>query len=292
MMRKARAIDDPILILFYSMLIVWSLAILYPFYYVVINSFNGALRYGLVLDWPRVFTLENYQIIFKDDRLLRAMFVSALRVVIGSSITVFNCSMCAFALRKQRLALCNFYLILFTIPMFFGGGLIPYFLNLKRLGLYDTFWVYVTPSVFQFFMVVIFMANFREIPDAMEESATIDGANYFRVFRSIFLPMSMPVIATFLLFAGVGQWSAYFDNLYFVRKESLDTLAGVLLRIITRSDISQYMSEMYKDWGRTQADTQGIKLATLVVSVVPVVAIYPFMQRYFIKGIKIGAVKE
>ena len=136
------------------------------------------------------------------------------------------------------------------------------------------------------------MTNFNDIPVSIEESAYIDGANYFRIFRSIFIPVSMPVLATLALFAGVSQWNSWFDTLYFTRKDSLSTLAGVLLRIINQHNLDQYLSDMAKDWERNQSNPEGIKLATIVVSIIPVLLIYPLMQKYFVKGIRIGAVKE
>jgi len=177
--------------------------------------------------------------------------------------------------------------------MFFGGGLIPGFLNLKMLGLYNTFWVYVIPGIFGFFSVIMLMSYFNDIPDAMEESAHIDGANYFRIFWSIYLPMSMPIIATLLLFAGVGQWNSYFDSFYFVRKESLQTLAAALLKIVLRNEMDQFTRELSRSLQTEtrQVNIEGIKLAIIVVSIVPVLLIYPFMQRFFIKGVRIGAIK-
>jgi putative aldouronate transport system permease protein len=275
----------------YLLLILSSLSVLYPFYYVVINSFNANLKYGLVYFIPESLTFKNYEIIFSDNTLLRAIGVSALRTVLGTCLTVFNCAICAFALRKSWLKFRNIYLLLFTIPMFFGGGLIPTFLNYRMLHIYDTFFVYIIPGIFNFFFVIILMTSFNDIPESMEESAYLDGANYFKIFIKIYLPMSLPVIATLALFTGVGQWNAWFDTMYFTRDQNLITLASVLLKIINQNNISQYMNKLFSDWQRNTANPVGIKLATIVTSVVPVLLIYPLMQKYFIKGVRIGAVK-
>ena len=284
---KDRLIDASL----YVFLAAASLLIIYPFYYVVINSVNADLKYGMVYLLPGHLTTKNFQIIFNDSSLVKAIGVSASRMAAGVLFTVANCSMCAFALRNKDLKFRNFYLILFTIPMFFGGGLIPAFLNYRMLHIYDTFFVYILPGVFNFFYIIILMTSFNDIPEAIGESAYMDGANHFIVYLRIYLPMSLPVIATLALFAGVWQWNSWFDTMYFTRSKSLTTLASVLLKIINQNSMDQYVSQLFTDWERNKANPEGIKLATIVVSIVPVLLIYPFMQKYFIKGVRIGAIK-
>jgi len=283
--------DKTIDALLYAFLVLASLSIIYPFYYVVINSLNADLKYGMVYLLPGKLTGKNFQIIFNDNSLVNAIGVSALRMAAGVLLTVANCSMCAFALRNSKLKLRNFYLILFTIPMFFGGGLIPVFLNYRALHLYDTFFVYILPGMFNFFYIIILMTSFNDIPEALGESAYLDGANHFVVFLRIYMPVSLPVIATLALFSGVWQWNSWFDTMYFTRSKSLVTLASVLLKIINQNSMDQYVSQLFRDWEKNTANPEGIKLATIVVSIVPVLLIYPFMQKYFIKGVRIGAVK-
>ena len=241
-------------------------------------------------------TLRNYRIIFGNGRLLDAFLMSVSRTVVGAAATVLACAMCAFALRKRELPYRNLYLVLFTVPLFFSGGLIPIYLNLRALGLLDRFAVYILPNLFSFFYVIIFMAQFNQIPVSLEESARVDGAGYGRVFRAIYLPISTPVIAVIALFAAVAQWGSWFDTAYFTRSDWLDTLQGVLVRVIKQANMGDFTTEA----ARTMVDESsshylhpdGVQFATMMVTIVPIVLIYPFLQRYFIKGILVGAVKE
>ena len=232
--------------------------------------------------------------IFANDRLLTAFVMSTLRTVIGTVVTVFNCAMCAFALRKPNLPFRNMYLVLFAIPLFFSGGLIPIYLNLRFLGLLDHFLVYILPNMFSFFYVIIMMTSFNDLPSSLEDSARIDGAGYIRIFLRIYFPISMPMIAAIALFAGVAQWNSWFDTVYFTRSESLETLQAVLLRIIKQSSLGSFIQEMAALQDETMANylnPEGVQFATMLVTIIPIVLIYPFLQRYFMKGILIGSIK-
>lgn len=154
-------------------LVLLSLTILYPFYYIGMNSFNERLTHGPAFTIAQHWTLANYKMIFEDPHLINAFVMSVMRTVTGIAVTVFLCAMCAYALRKRNLAFRNFYLVLFTITMFFNGGLIPIYLNLKNLHLLDTFLVYILPKAFRFFVVIIFMSYFSDLPDDLEESAKL-----------------------------------------------------------------------------------------------------------------------
>ena len=180
-------------------------ATLYPFWFVIVNSLNegmDGLRGGIYW-WPRVFSLENYRIVFKDASILRAFAVSVLRTVVATTVTVFFTAMVAYALSKRQLLGRKVYMTVGTVTLFFGGGLIPYFLLIRSLGLLDSFFVYVFPTMFSFYNLLIFQAFFREIPAEIEESAWIDGAGNFRIFLQLTIPLSGPVLATIALFVGV-----------------------------------------------------------------------------------------
>ena len=278
----------------YVPIVVLSLSIIYPFYYYLINSVNTQLIAAPAYLLPPDYTLRNYQVIFANDRLLNAFVTSTLRTVIGTVVTVFNCAMCAFALRKPNLPFRNWYLALFAVPLFFSGGLIPIYLNFRFLGLLDHFLVYILPNLFSFFYVIIMMTSFNDLPSSLEDSARIDGAGYFRIFVRIYFPISMPMIAAIALFAGVAQWNSWFDTLYFTRSESLETLQAVLLRIIKQSSLGSFVQEMAALQEETVANylnPEGVQFATMLVTVIPIVMVYPFLQRYFIKGILIGSIK-
>ena len=280
----------------YVPVLILALGILYPLYYFALNSLNGGLVFGPAWLLAEDLTLRHYRIIFGNGRLLDAFLMSVSRTVVGAAATVLTCAMCAFALRKRELPYRNLYLVLFTVPLFFSGGLIPIYLNLRALGLLDRFAVYILPNLFSFFYVIIFMAQFNQIPVSLEESARVDGAGYARVFRTIYLPISTPVIAVIALFAAVAQWGSWFDTAYFTRSDWLDTLQGVLVRVIKQANMGDFTTEA----ARTMVDESkshylhpdGLQFATMMVTIVPIVLVYPFLQRYFIKGILVGAVKE
>ena len=279
----------------YAPLILFSISILYPFYYYLINSVNTELVTGTpAYLLPGNYTLRNYQAIFASDRLFTAFIMSSLRTVVGATVTVFTCALCAFALRKRNLPFRNVYLVIFVIPLFFSGGLIPDFLNFRLLLLYDTFWVYILPRMFEFLFVIIMMTYFNAQPDSLEESARIDGAGYLRIFLRIFLPISMPMVAAIALFAGVAQWNSWFDTLYYTRADHLETLQAVLLRIIKQSSLGSFVQEMAALQDETMynyLNPEGVQFATMLVTVIPIVMVYPFLQRYFVKGILIGSIK-
>ncbi|HPX48377.1 MAG TPA: carbohydrate ABC transporter permease, partial [Treponemataceae bacterium] len=175
---------------------------LYPVWYTIVLSFNESADtlMGGVYWWPRKFSLKSYQTVFLDKSITRAFGVTILRTLIGTVTNVLFTAMVSYAFSKKRLWGRRVYLALGTVTMFFNGGLIPYFIMIKNIGLYDTFWVYIIPALFNFWNLIIFMSFFREIPASVEESATIDGANDMRIFVQIILPLSMPVLATIALF--------------------------------------------------------------------------------------------
>lgn len=183
-------------------------------------------------------------------------------------------------------------MIMFT--MFFGGGLIPYFLLMRDLGLYDTFWVYIIPSLFSVWNMIIIQSFMRDLPQALFESARIDGAREYRIFFQLVLPLSKPVLAAIALFTCVGHWNSYFDSMMYTASDSLQTIQLFLKKVITDPAFSNSVGgqaaanipdQAYKITPRT------VKLATMMVTAMPIVAIYPFLQKYFVKGIMIGAVK-
>lgn len=288
---ESRKIDKAVDIIIIICLVFFSLAVIYPFYYVVINSFNADIGKGPAILWPSKFYLKAYKLIFTTPKLFNAFLVSVSRTLVGTAVTVFVCSLCAYTLRKRNLAFRNFYLVLFTIPMFFSGGLIPGYLNLRTLKIIDTFWVYIIPQAFSFFSVIILMTAFNDLSDSLEESARIDGASYTQCLVKIYFPLCIPVIATIALFQGVDQWNKWFDTMYFTNNPRLMTLAGILIQIINKNQVGQDMAKAGVGTDEVFNDTEAIKMATIVVAVVPIVLTYPYLQRYFIKGLTIGSVK-
>lgn len=275
----------------YILLGLLTFIIVYPFYYIVINSFNGLLTHRPSFFWPEAPTVRTYKTVFSDDSLLMAFFVSVARTVCGTLLTVTCTSLCAYALSKPYLRFRNFYMAFLIVPTFFNGGTIPVYLNLKALHLVDSFLVYIFPNAFTFFYMVMLMSAFRNVPSTLENASLIDGAGCWRIFVQIILPVTIPTFATIALYAAVGQWNQWYDTMYYTNKDSLQTLASVLMRIIRENLGTEMASDMMSDLENNSFNPEGVKFATMVVSVTPILCIYPFLQRYFVKGVMIGSIK-
>jgi putative aldouronate transport system permease protein len=240
---------------------------------------------------PRKFTLESYRVVFLDKAILKAFNVTVWRTLIGTVASVFFTSMVAYAFSKSYIFGHRFYLTLGTITMFFGGGIIPYFILLRSLGLYDNFLVYIIPGLFNFFNCIIFMTFFRELPAGLEESAKLDGANDFLIFARIVLPLSMPIIATISLFNGVHHWNDYFSGVMFINNPDLQPIQTFLYRVIAGASQTRSIVGMPAGAVAQAVSSQTVKLATMTVTTAPIICVYPFLQRYFVKGVMIGAIK-
>ncbi len=274
------------------MLLICFLA-LYPVWYTVIISFNDsndALRGGIY--WlPRKFSLESYRTVFQDKTIIRAFGVTVLRTILGTVTSVFFTAMVGYAFSKKHIMGNKVYTIIGTITMFFGGGLIPYFITLKNLGLYDNFLVYIIPSLFSFYNMIIFMSFFRELPAGLEESAKLDGANDMVIFIKIIIPLSMPVIATIALFNGVYHWNDYFAGVMYINKSELQPIQTYLYRVVASASASKAVVSMPAGVSAQQVSSQSVRLATMVVTTFPIMCVYPFLQKYFVKGMLIGSIK-
>lgn len=263
---------------------------LYPFYYVLVLSFNtGAdARMGGIYFWPRDFTLENYQKVLADQKWLSALFITVSRTVIGTVLSVAFTSAFAYALSYKKLIGRKFYYTWLIIAMYVSGGLIPTYMVFKTLHMTNNFLVYIVPSALDYFFVLVFVSFYREIPAELRESAIVDGASELTVFLKIILRVSGPVLATFSLFAAVGQWNSYFDATIYVQNTNLKPMAKYLVEIINKSATSQLANA----YGRTaRYTTQSLQMATMIVSILPIAVVYPFLQKYFASGIMLGAVK-
>lgn len=275
----------------FGMLIVCFLTI-YPIWYVLVNAFNDgqdAMRGGIYW-WPRMFSLENFSAVFQSSGIMTAMGITVAKTVIGVFIHVLFTAMVAYAFSRKGLIGGKFYILLGTVTMFFTGGLIPTYLLIKDLNMLDSFLVYIIPAMFSFFDLIIFMTFFREIPDGLEEAAKIDGANDWSIFLRVVLPVSMPVIATIALFHGVYQWNDYFSGVIYINNTDLQPIQTYLYKVVAQSSSNQMMAQVPGGVAKT-VTSQSIKMATMVVTTAPIVFVYPFLQRYFVKGMMIGSIK-
>ncbi|WP_397367716.1 carbohydrate ABC transporter permease [Paenibacillus chitinolyticus] len=265
---------------------------LYPIWYVLVHSFNNGTdaMQGGIYWWPRVPSLDNYRAVFENTGIMKAMGITVAKTVIGTAAHVFFTSMVAYAFSRRELVGRRAYLMLGTVTLFFSGGLIPTYLLIRDLGLLDSFWVYILPAMFNFFDLIIFLAFFREIPAGLEEAAKIDGAGDFTIFCRVVLPVSMPVVATIALFHGVYQWNDYFTGMIYINNSDLQPIQTFLYRVVAQSSSNQMLAAAPGGMAKN-VTSQSIKLATMVVTTLPIVLAYPFLQRYFVKGFMIGSIK-
>jgi putative aldouronate transport system permease protein len=277
-----------------GMLIVIFLT-LYPFWFTIVGSLNIGSDYmsGGVNFWPRKFTLENYQVVLRNHQITNAFVITVLRTVIGTFTSVLFTAIFAYGFSRKDLMGKNIYAIIALITMYFGGGLIPSYMLIKNLHLIDNFLVYIIPTLFSFWNVLIMQSFFREIPESMLESAKIDGAGEYKIFFRLVIPLSMPVLATITLFNGVGHWNSYFDSMLYTNEESLQTIQVIIMKVIRNRDAA--LSAATKagiataDKQKTSAVT--LQLATMIVATLPIMILYPFLQKYFVAGMTIGSIK-
>lgn len=288
---KAEAAFDIINVL---IMLVICFVTIYPVWYVLINSFNDGIdaARGGIYFITRKFSFQAYKTVFANNDIIVSFGITLAKTVIGTVIHVLFTAMVAYPLSKRDLVGRKVYMTIGIITMFFSGGLIPTYLWFKQLGLVDNFMIYILPAMFSFYDLVIFMAFFREIPSALEEAAKIDGADDFKIFYKVIIKVSLPVLATIALFHGVYQWNDYFTGvMYVVRKNYLLPIQTYLYKIVSESSANQNISQQAISAANRTVTSQTVKFATMIVTTLPIVCVYPFLQKYFVKGMMVGAVK-
>ncbi|MBN2618003.1 MAG: carbohydrate ABC transporter permease [Spirochaetales bacterium] len=269
---------------------------LYPFLNVLAVSLNESLDTvkGGITIFPRKFTTENYKVIFTYQNLLNAFFISVLRTVVGTVAGLIASSMVAYTLSRSDFQARKFFSTFLVLTLYVSGGLIPGFLLMRDLHLINSFWVYILPAIVNAFYIFMIRTYMEGLPFELQESAFIDGASDITVFIKIILPLSTPVLATIALFIAVGQWNSWFDTyLYNGSNDLLSTLQFELMKILqstqTGSDMARNNNVLEQ---MTTVTPDSIKMAITIVTVVPIIMVYPFLQKYFVKGMTIGAVKS
>lgn len=267
---------------------------IFPFYYVIVYSLSDPTlaSQGLVL-WPKGFTLINYETIFKLNDIFNALFVSIAKTLLGTGITIFCCSFFAYLVSHQNMRYRKFVYRFVVFTMYFNAGIIPWYLTMKGVGLKDNFLLYILPTAVVAYYIILIKTSIEQIPPALEESARIDGAGYVKCFFYIVAPVSKPIIATIALFAAVAQWSSWFDNFILISNHKLDTLQIILYRYLNSAQNLANMSALDLSRGAAaKAVTPfSIQVTITVVTVLPILIVYPMLQKYFVKGIMVGAVK-
>lgn len=270
------------------------LACLYPFVFVIAGAFNQGTDYmrGGVYFFPRKFSLDNFNMVFNDKRLGIGFMNTVARTVFGTVTGTLFTATVAYGMSRKDLPFRGFIYWLNIFTMFFGGGLIPYYLVLKSLHLINSFWVYIIPQLYSVFNMIIFVNFFKEIPEEIHEAGLIDGASELKIFYKLYLPLSIPVITTIAMWIGVGHWNSFFDSMVFTTDSKLQTLQLFLVKLIKEASMAQgeAATKVPAQVLRTTSIAT-IRYAAIVVSSIPIFIIYPFIQRHLEKGIIVGAVK-
>ena len=294
-MKKKLTEDKIVDIVVYILLTIIGIITVYPFYYTIICSLNDGmdLMKGGVYLFPRKFTLANYQLFLSDAEWTHAFSVSVAKTIIGTLLCVAFTSMFSYALSRKNLMFKNVYRFLVVFTMYFSGGLIPYYILLKELHLLNTFFVYIIPGMINGFFVMTGINFFSSIPESILESARMDGASELRVLSKIVLPVSKPFLATLALFSAVGQWNSWLDSAYYVRDNNLRTLSYKMMTTINQTLATTANTDAAGQMSQANtATTFTVQATAMVVSMLPIMCVYPFLQKYFVQGMMIGAVNE
>lgn len=277
-------------VIIYAIIILLCIMTLYPFVFTIAGSFNNGIDYGFGGVWlfPREFTFANYQVILSDPLLYKVILRTIIVTLVSVATHVLFTSCVAYAMSRRDLKCRNFFWNYALVTMFFGGGMIPAYLLMKLLGLYDTYFVYVIPGMFSVYNMIIISNFFSSIDAGMRESAYIDGASEFRIWFSIYMPLSTPVLATVALWVAVGKWNAFMPTLLYTdtTQKDLWLLQFYMVRIIKYAetpDIDKNILDLVS--GTT------IQYAAIIVSSLPMILLYPFLSRFLAKGIMVGSLK-
>ena len=285
----SRKIFNVFNILFFLVIITLCL---YPLWYIFVQSLSSGPLAVNAVAWPINFTLKNYADVFKSGDVPHAFLISVLRTSIGTACTLLACMLLGYLFSKEDMPLRKVMYRILIITMYVNGGLIPTYLVYKAYRLTNSFLVYILPAVVDAYYVILIKTYVEQLPISVEESAMIDGAGTMCIFLKIILPMSLPIVATIAIYASVGQWNSWFDNhIYAISNKKILTLQYMLYRYLQEAEsIVRELKE--RDPGAAVPITpRGVRMTVTMITVVPVLCIYPFFQRYLIKGLMIGAVK-
>ena len=279
-----------------TVLSIFTLICVYPFYYLIINSFsdNNLSAAGEVMWWFKGFHLDNYKNVLALDGLATAAWVSVARTVIGTALTVLASAYLGFMFTQQKMWARSFWYRFVVITMYFNAGLIPMFITMKNLGLTNNFWVYILPAVVQPFNIILVKTYIESIPASLQEAAEVDGAGTLTVFYKIVLPMCTPILATVAIFSAVNQWNSFQDTLIYMTDSKLYSLQYLLYTYINQaSALANSVKANAANVAAlaSAATPTSIRMTVSVIVVLPIMFTYPFFQRFFVKGMMLGAVK-
>ena len=274
-------------IILFVILLLFALAIIFPFYYLFIVSITPQEIYAAnpFLLWTPQITLEAYQGVFTNKAIWNGLGITLILLFGGTTYQLFFTVITGYALSRNNWFGKNFVMNMILVTMFFGGGLIPYYILIQTLGMLDTIWVMIIPGAIDTFNMLLMRNYFATLPKELEESARIDGANDIQIFVRIFLPLSLPMLATVGLFFAVGNWNSWYNGMLFNHSQNLKTLQQVLQDIIVTT------SSTIPNPNPSKVNSESLKMAAIFFTILPMMCFYPFLQRYFVKGIVVGAIK-
>ncbi|MFD0868331.1 Inner membrane ABC transporter permease protein ycjP [Chlamydia abortus] len=277
-----------------AILVISSLLCIFPIWYTIAVSFSdkAAVAAGMVTFWPVDFTLSSYKKILQEQAFFTAFGVSLKRVFLGGIINFVVCAMMAYPLSRtpEQFRFRNVYMWFIVFTMLFSGGLIPWFVTIKSYGLLDTIWALVLPTAVPVFNVILLVNYFRSIPKDMDEAGMMDGAGPWYMLIKIYLPLSVPVLATITLFSIVGHWNSFFDGLILMNKQENYPLQTYIQQLVVQINTDNMTTEELRQMA--QLSNKTLNAAKIVISMLPILVVYPFLQRFFIHGIMLGSVKE
>lgn len=280
-------------------MILLIVVMVFPYLNVLAKTFNDGAdtAMGGITIYPRVFTLQNVKAVLGDSQIVQAFGVSVLRVVLGVLACIVVQFTAAYALLKKELKGRSAIIMFLTIPMFFGGGLIPRYILYSNMGMLNNFLVYILPGAFSLYNMVIIRTYMNTIPASLAESARLDGANELLILLRIILPLSLPIVATIALWSAVSHWNDWNTTLYFITKKPLYTLQYVLVQVLKETErITKMIQQAQLDGleynATVNATPESVQAAQIVITTIPIIIVYPFMQKYFIKGVTLGAIKD
>lgn len=279
------------------LLAIVGLSALYPFWNIYVYAFNDAfdsLQRPLYF-WPRKFTMNNLIVAFSNQQIYNSFVITIIKTLVGTAIGVLLTSALGYAMSKRMIPGYKFFSQYFYITFMFTGGFIPFYLLLNDLKMLNTFWVLVIPGIYSYWNMIIFRSFFDNIPASLEESAQIDGASYIGCFIKIIMPMSKPIFATIILFVAVGHWNDWFTGMFYIKDSNLLPLQTLLQEMLNQMDMVKTMKSQAAGPMLTSLISKvtpySVRMAAIVITVTPIIFVYPFLQKYFEKGMILGSVK-
>ena len=294
MEKNRSAASKAMSVVLYVILTIFAVLCIYPFYYIIIYSISDANQAasGLFL-LPKGFSLETYKGLFLLNDIPQALLISVSRSILGAIIAIVGSSFFAYLVTNQKMIGRRFVYRFVVLTMYLNAGLIPWYMTMKAYGLQNNFLLYILPGLVIAYYVILIKTYIESLPRELEESALIDGAGIFTRYLRIVMPLSKPIIATIAVYAVVGQWNAWTDNYFLISDARLQTLQMILYNYLNQANRFQQMSSSAMDASAAASmiTPTSVKMCVTVVVVIPIMCVYPFLQRYFVKGIMMGAVK-